>query len=222
MTTSTNGVPAEHRADVERLWDYHDLHHQLRPCDVGVGLGSHDLGVAEHASDLYLAGYFPLLVFSGANAPTTVERFPRGEAVHYREHAVGRGVPDSAILLEPLATNTAENIEFTRNLLHRRGSEVRSLLLMSRPYQQRRAFATAKRIWPEVEILCSSQRLPLDAYVATIGDPHRVISMLVGDTQRITVYADKGFSIPQDVPDDVQASYQRLAKAGFTDRLVQD
>ncbi|GAA2814420.1 YdcF family protein [Saccharopolyspora taberi] len=213
-------VPAALRSDVQTLWDYHDLHHRLRECDVGVGLGSHDLGVADRVVDLYEQGYFPRVVFTGANAPTTVERFPRGEAVHYRERALELGMPDSAILVEPRATNTAENIEFTRELLSSRDVLVGSLLLVSRPYQQRRAFATAKKIWPEVDIVCSSQRTALDDYVRSIGDVDRVINMLVGDTQRITVYAERGFSVPQDVPPNVDAAYQRLVAAGYTSRLV--
>lgn len=216
----STAVPGEHRADAELLWDYHDMGHDLRRCDVGVGLGSHDLGVADHVVELYGGGWFPLIVFTGANAPTTVERFPRGEAAHYREHAIERGVPDAAIVVEPKATNTAENIEFTRQALA--GREVESLLLVSKPYQQRRAFATAQKIWPEAGIVCSSQRAPLDDYVRAIGDADRVIDMLVGDTQRITLYAERGFAIPQGVPDDVEAAYQRLLAAGYTRRLVQD
>jgi uncharacterized SAM-binding protein YcdF (DUF218 family) len=213
-------VPAALRDDVETLWDYHDMHHKLRPVDVGIGLGSHDLGVAVHATDLYHRAYFPRIVFTGANAPTTVARFPRGEAVHYRDYAVIHGVPDEAILLEPSATNTSENLEYARQLLLDRGIQVASLILVSRPYQQRRAYATAKMVWPEVDVLCSSERLPLDKYVESVGDTEKVINMLVGDTQRITVYAESGFAIPQVVPAAVELAYQRLVSAGFTRRLV--
>ncbi|WP_083960410.1 YdcF family protein [Streptoalloteichus hindustanus] len=196
------------------------MHHEPRPCDIGVGLGSHDLGVAIHAADLFHCGLFPRIVFTGANAPTTVERFPRGEAVHYREHALELGVPDGAILVEPNARNTGENIEFTRKLLADDGIEVRSLILISRPYQQRRAYATCKKLWPEVEVICSSRPLPLADYIRSIGDTKRVVDMLVGDTQRITVYAERGFAIHQDVPDNVHAAYERLVAAGYTSRLI--
>lgn len=102
-------LPAALREDVETLWDYHDLHHDLRPVDVGIGLGSHDLGVAVHTTDLYHRAYFPRIVFTGANAPTTVEQFPRGEAVHYREYAVSHGVPTTttASAASTTATSTA-------------------------------------------------------------------------------------------------------------------
>lgn len=213
-------LPDAYRRDVETLWDYHDMHHAVRPADVAIGLGSHDLGVATFAAELYRAGLFPRIVFTGANAPTTVERFPRGEAVHYREHAIVLGVPDEAILVEPEATNTGQNIEFTRRLLADHGIEVRSATLISRPYQQRRAYSTAKKLWPEIEVDCASRRLPLDEYIVSIGDVGRVISMLVGDTQRIMVYPARGFAIPQEMPLEVEAAYRRLVEAGFTGRLL--
>ncbi|MFD0884117.1 YdcF family protein [Streptosporangium algeriense] len=213
-------VPEVLRADVETLWDYHDMHHALRPADVGIGLGSHDLGVATHAADLYLQELFPLIVFTGANAPTTVSRFPRGEAVHYKEHAVERGVPEGAVLVEPRATNTGENFTYTRDLLAQHGITVTSAVLISRPYQQRRAYATCKKIWPEIEVICASLPLSLDDYVESIGAVDRVINMLVGDTQRITEYAKKGFAVKQPYPDEVRAAFERLAEAGYTSRLI--
>lgn len=213
-------IPEEFRADVETLWRYHDMHHELRSCDAGIGLGSHDLGVAVIATRLFHEGLFPWIVFTGANAPTTVERFPRGEAVHYREYAVEHGVPAESILVEPRATNTAENLEYSRQLLAERRISVRSVLIMSRPYQQRRAYATCKRIWPEVDVVCASNPLAIDDYVRSIGDPRRVVDMLVGDTQRIEMYAERGFAIPQEMPDEVRAAFERLVAAGYTSRLV--
>lgn len=218
MTTAV--LPPELVDDVRALWDYHDMHHELRPTDVGIGLGSHDLGVATYTAELYHAGLFGRIVFSGANAPTTVTRFPRGEAVHYREHALQLGVPDTAILVEPRATNTGQNIDYSRATLEAAGVTPCSVTLISRPYQQRRAYATCRRAWPQVDVICASQRLPLAEYVAGIGDADRVINMLVGDTQRITVHAQRGFAIAQEIPDHVAAAHRRLIDAGYTSRLL--
>jgi hypothetical protein len=94
-------IPTDVLTAAQVLWDYHDMHHSLRPTDVGIGLGSHDLGVATYAAELYQQGMFPLIVFTGANAPTTVQRFPRGQVVHYAEHAEQLGVPTGAIIVDP-------------------------------------------------------------------------------------------------------------------------
>jgi hypothetical protein len=62
--------------------------------------------------------------------------------------------------------------------------------------------------------------MPLREYIDSIGDVDRVITMLVGDTQRIWVYPQRGRAIEQDVPTDVMAAYTRLVDAGFTGRLL--
>ena len=215
-------ISAQDWADTQRLWDYHQMGHTPRPCSVAIGLGSHDLGVADTAVDLYRREMAPLLVFTGATSPTTRERMPRGEAVHYRERALKLGVPSSAVLVETRARNTGENIRFSRALLAEAGVDVSSVLLISKPYEERRAYATARKLWPEVEIISASSPMTLQDYVDTIGDPGLVVDMLVGALQRLLIYPEKGFMISQQVPADVIDAYERLCQAGFTSRLLRD
>jgi uncharacterized SAM-binding protein YcdF (DUF218 family) len=207
-------------ADTRRLWEYHQMGHTLRPCSVAIGLGSHDLGVADTAVDLYKCGMAPLLVFTGATSPTTRDRMPKGEAVHYRERALDLGVPDSAILVEPRARNTGENIRFSRAVLEEADVDVSTVLLISKPYEERRAYATARKQWPDVEIVSASTPMTLDEYVDSIQDPRLVIDMLVGALQRLLIYPQQGFMISQPVPDDVLEAYERLCREGFSSRLL--
>lgn len=206
--------------DAQILWDYHQLHHEPRNTDIAIGLGSHDIGVAEHAAELWHEGRFPFIVFTGANAPTTIGVFPRGEAIHYAERTMELGVPAEAILTETEATNTGENFTLTRLLLDRRGIHPGSATVVSRPYQQRRAYATARKLWPGLDVVCSSQVESLEDYIVSIGDAERVLNMLVGDTQRIWLYADKGFAEHQEIGSKVLDAFERLRLAGFTARLV--
>ncbi|MEU4355688.1 YdcF family protein [Streptomyces virginiae] len=213
-------ISAQNWADAERLWDYQQMHHEPRPCSVAIGLGSHDLGVAEVTADLYHRGMVPLIVFTGATSRTTRERMPRGEAEHYRERAIELGVPAPVILVEPHARNTGENIRFSRALLVERGIHVESVLLVSKPYEERRAYATARKLWPEVEVVSASAPMTLNEYVDSIQDPRLVFDMLVGAQQRLLIYPQQGFLIHQDVPPAVSVAYERLRCSGFTSRLV--
>ncbi|MEV5170884.1 YdcF family protein [Streptomyces flaveolus] len=206
--------------DTQLLWDYQQMHHAPRPCSVGIGLGSHDLGVADTTVDLYQRGMMPLIVFTGATSRTTQDRMPRGEAEHYRDRALELGVPADAIVVEPQARNTGQNITLSRALLEERGIEVSSVLLVSKPYEERRAYATARKLWPEVEFVSASTPMTLAEYVDSIQDARLVIDMLVGSLQRLLVYPDQGFMIKQDVPADVVRAYKRLAFRGFTSRLI--
>ncbi|MFE2129839.1 YdcF family protein [Streptomyces amritsarensis] len=213
-------ISTQNWADAEQLWEYQQMHHELRPCSVAIGLGSHDLGVAEVAADLYRRGMAPLIVFTGATSRTTRERMPRGEAEHYRERALELGVPDSAILVEPQARNTGENIRFSRSLLAEQSVPVESVLLVSKPYEERRAYATARKLWPEVEIVSASAPMTFAEYVDSIQDARLVFDMLVGAQQRLLIYPQQGFLIDQVAPTAVSAAYERLCADGFTSRLV--
>lgn len=207
-------------ADAQAIWNYHHMHHQLQTCDAAIGLGSHDLGVATFAAELYMRELFGILVFSGANSPTTAARFPHGEAYHYREHAIDLGVPESVILVEPHARNTGENITLSRSLLTQADVKPDSLMLISKPYMERRAYATCRQVWPEAEVVCASEPLTFEDYVASIGDIKLVIDMLVGDLQRVIEYPKLGFAIEQDVPDNVYKAYNRLLHTGYDSRLL--
>ncbi|MGW4913139.1 YdcF family protein [Streptomyces sp. NPDC004270] len=206
--------------DARLLWDYHQMGHALRPCSVAIGLGSHDLGVADTAVGLYKRGLVPLLLFTGATSPTSKTRMPRGEAIHYRERALDLGVPGSAVLVEPNARNTGENIRFSRQVLEEAKVEVSSVLLVSKPYEERRAYATACQLWPGVEFVSASTPMTFEEYLESIQDVRLVIDMLVGALQRLLIYPQQGFMISQTVPSDVLDAYERLCCEGFTSRLI--
>ncbi|MFG2867677.1 YdcF family protein [Streptomyces sp. NPDC048338] len=213
-------ISAQNWVDAERLWDFQQMGHELRPCSVGIGLGSHDLGVADVSVDLYQRGLFPVIVFTGATSRTTEGRMPRGEAEHYRDRALELGMPASAILVEPNARNTGENIRLSRALLAEQGVDVTSVLLVSKPYEERRAYATARKLWPDVDIVSASAVMTLREYVDSVQDTRLVLDMLVGAVQRLLIYPQRGFMISQDVPADVLAAYGRLRDGGFVSRLM--
>lgn len=220
MGRPARALTPQERSDALLLWEYLRLDHPPRPCDAAVGLGSHDLGVATYAAELYHRGMYPVVVFTGGSTPTTRERFPRGEAVHYREHARALGVPDTAILVDPEATNTGANIVNSRTLLAAAGHRPRSLLLISKPYAERRSHAAARKLWPEVDVVCASMPIGYPEYVSSIGHERLVVDMMVGDLQRIVEYPARGFAVPQDVPAAVRAAGERLHDAGFVSRAV--
>lgn len=202
------------------LWDFHQTGHRRRPVDAAIVMGCHDLGVADAAADLYHASLAPVLVCSGADNPTRAHLFPHGEACGFRDRLIELGVPAAALLLEPAATNTGANIILSRRVLDEAGVRVQSLMIICMPYMQRRAYTTARAVWPEIDIVCASADLSLNDYVKTIGDDHLVLDHLVGDLQRIIEYPRQGFAIAQDIPEEVQTAYDQLVTAGYTHRML--
>ena len=200
------------------------MNHELQKSDVIVVLCSHDTIVAERGAELWLDGWAPLLVFTGGLGAITKHLWSDPEAERFARIAVEMGVPASRILIENRATNTGENVAFTRDLLISRGLDPATFILVQKPYMERRTFATFQKVWPGKSVRVTSPHLSLDDYLGryshdalTVDD---VISIMVGDLQRIREYPARGFQIPQDIPDDVWEAYHGLLRAGYDRHLM--
>lgn len=210
---------------VERIWQYHQLHHQLFKADAILVLCSHDTFVAEYAAQLFLDGWAPRLIFSGGLGAITKALWSEPEAEKFAGIAIGMGVPAASVIVENRSTNTGENVRFTRSLLATLAIEASSFIVVQKPYMERRAFATFRKVWPEPRICVASPRLSLDDYLGRYSNatlsPADVISIMVGDLQRIQLYPEKGFQIPQRIPEDVWRAGRTLAAAGYDRHLVE-
>lgn len=202
------------------VWDYHRLNHRLEPADAILVQGSHDLRVAERGAELFLGGYAPLLILSGGLGTLTRDLWDEPEAVKFARVARERGVPKDAILIEDRSTNTGENVRFTRELLSEKGIDPESFLLVQKPYMERRTYATFRKVWPEKRALVTSPQIGLDDYPNEEIPRDQMIHIMVGDLQRIWLYPERGFQIPQEIPDEVWAAFQRLVALGYTKNLV--
>ena len=209
---------------VERIWAYHRLNHHLRKSDAILVLCSHDTAVAERGAQLFLDGWAPLLIFSGGLGAITSRLWSEPEAEQFARVAAGLGVPRERILVENESTNTGENVLFTRRLLADRGLDLETFIVVQKPYMERRSYATFRKVWPEKEVIVTSPQVTLDDYLAKYSheslSPDDVVSIMVGDLQRIRLYPDRGFQIPQPIPDDVAQAYDELVKAGYDRHLV--
>lgn len=212
------------RAFVEKIWRYHQLDHPLSKADAILVLCSHDTRVAERGAQLFLDGWAPLLIFSGGLGSITSRLWREPEADQFARIAVTMGVPSTAILVENQSTNTGENIILTRRLLAEKAIDPGTFILVQKPYMERRSFATFKRQWPEKEVVVTSPKVPLHEYLTAYShealSPDDVISIMVGDLQRISVYPALGFQIAQDIPADVWQAFEELVKAGYDKHLV--
>jgi uncharacterized SAM-binding protein YcdF (DUF218 family) len=208
----------------ETIWHYHQMKHQLEKADAILVLCSHDKRVAERGVELFLGRWAPLLIFSGGFGSITREIWTELEADQFAEIAVAMGVPQERILIENRSTNTGENILFTKQLLAERNIDPQKFILVQKPYMERRSFATFRKIWPQKDVLVTSPQVSfaeyLDSYSAKELSADGVINIMVGDLQRIKIYAEEGFQIHQDIPDDVWAAYEELVRAGYNQHLI--
>ncbi len=225
MPGSEHGAsqPTEQEIDVQAriVWNYHLMGQQLQTSDCLLTLGSNDPRVAEYAAELYLAGWAPRLIFSGGVGALTEGLYGCSEAEFFAKIAIGLGVPEDRILIEPRSTNTGENIALTRALLARAQLAVERVILVQKPFMERRAYATFKRQWPEPVLIVTSPPIGYRDYPTETLSKQDLINVMVGDLQRIRLYPARGFQIPQAIPDPVWAAFKRLVEWGYTRHLAE-
>jgi uncharacterized SAM-binding protein YcdF (DUF218 family) len=212
------------RGLVKKIWDYHLLNDELSKADAILVLCSHDTVVAERGAQLFLDGWAPLLIFSGGLGSITKRFWSEPEANQFAAIAMSMGVPRERILIENRSTNTGENVLLTRQLLAQQHVDPNSFIVVQKPYMERRTYATFRKFWPEKRLVVTSPQISCDEYLARYSHESLsvddVISIMVGDLQRIRLYPAKGFQIQQDIPDDVWDAFEALVKAGYGTRLV--
>ena len=212
---------------VRILWDYMILHHTVVRCDAMILLGNRDERTALRAASLYARGFAPTIVISGgiSSKNDNLRGYKQTEADHFADIMQGNGVPSHAIFLERYAQNTGENIILSHNLLCANAQNVRSILLIQKPYMERRTYAAFMKQWPNANLLekviVSSPPISIDEWFSQNNDFSADVSVIVGDVQRMKVYAERGYQISQDTPKKVEEAMIFLISRGFNKHILQ-
>lgn len=206
------------------LWDFLAYEDTLSKSDVIIGFGSNDISIAERASKLFKDGMAPYLLFSGGLGKGTEGVWNRTEAETFRDIAINCGIEKEKILIENKSSNTGENIRFSKELLEKKGICARTAIIVHQPNMGRRIFAAIKKQWPEIEPLIAPTNCTLEQYIdklKSVGvDEEDLFSNIVGDFQRIDVFAQMGYQIPQCIPEETITAYKELCNLGYTKYIV--
>lgn len=206
------------------LWDYMQLKQVPQQADCIIGFGCYNEDVARRCAQLYLQGYAPVILFTGGLGRNTASMWTQSEAARFSRIAMEEGVPASAIYREEQSTNSGENLIFSRQLLTRLGLPCEKIIGVQKPYMERRLFAAFPVYWPEAQVTVTSWQQSYQQYIAGLSRWGRTeedtINMIVGDFQRISVYAKLGYQIPQEIPEEAMEAFDCLVKLGYTKQLV--
>lgn len=208
------------------VWDSLYDADELEKADAILAFGCADPMVAHRAAALYLQGYAPLLVFSGGLGKGTEGRLRTSEAEHYASIAHSLGVPCENMLLETQSTNTGENIRFTHELLKEKS--VRTAIVVHQPNMGKRIRATLQKQWPDrqTRFLIAPADRSLEAYLKRLGEcglsEYEIVSNIVGDFQRMELYARLGYQTPVTMPQEAWAAFECMKAFGYTKYIVEE
>lgn len=206
------------------IWDYLGMQQQPQKADCIVGFGNFNDNIARRAAELYFQGYAPKVLFTGGLGRNTQGLLPEPEAVRFGKVAMACGVPREDIILEDKSTNTKENILFTREKLTALGLPHAHILGVHQPFMERRICAALGVYWPEVKITVTSPQVTISEYLADAKrqgiSENAAISVIVGDFQRMDLYAKKGYQLPQQIPEAAWQAFHQLVALGYDKQLA--
>ena len=206
------------------IWDYLGMHQTPQKADIIVGFGNFNTDIARRAAELYHQGYAPKILFTGGLGRNTEGMLPEPEAHRFAKVAMECGVPEADIILEDKSRNTKENIDFTRALLEERGIPHGCILGVHQPFMERRITAAMGVYWPGQSFRVTSPQVTIPYYLERAKQQgiteNASVSVIVGDFQRIELYAKLGYQLPQYIPPEAWEAYRKLVAMGFDKQLV--
>ena len=206
------------------IWDYLCLHQQPQKADVIVGFGNFNTDIARRAAELYHQGFAPKILFTGGLGRNTEGLLPEPEAVRFAKVAMECGVPECDIILEDKSTNTKENILFTRDKLEELGLPHAHILGVHQPFMERRIASAMGVYWPELNFSVTCPQVTIPEYLRRAQEQgiseNASISVIVGDFQRIELYAKLGYQLPQEIPDEAWDAFHALVALGYDKQLA--
>lgn len=210
---------------VETLWDYMQLHQTVSDADCMIALGTSDDRVVTYAAELSRRHHFRSIVMSGGIAHTkdllATSWEGQTEAAHFAE-VFSQNHGNGQVYLETAACNTGQNVTLSHKLLTEKAVSPRSILIVTKPYMERRALATFQAQWPDTHTVMqtSSWSGSFHEYCNSLQPADLVINIMVGDMQRIIEYPALGFQSLQDIPRAVSEAYELLVTSGFTHHMM--
>lgn len=206
------------------LWDYLSMHQAPVKADCIVGFGNFNTNIARRAAELYHQGYAPKILFTGGLGRNTTRLFTEPEAVRFAKVAMDCGVPKEDIILEDKSTNTKENIDFMRAIFEKQGIPHDHVLGVHQPFMERRIVAALGVYWPELKFTVTSPQVTIPEYLVSAKEQgmteNAAISVIVGDFQRMDLYARLGYQLPQEIPEDAWEAFHKLVAMGFDKQLA--
>ena len=206
------------------IWDYLCLRQEPQKADCIVGFGNFNTDIARRAAELYHQGYAPKILFTGGLGRNTEGLLPEPEAVRFAKAAMECGVPAEDIIIEDKSTNTKENILFTRTKLEEQGIPAGHVLGVHQPFMERRISAAMGVYWPELKFTVTSPQVTIPEYLRRAKEQgiseNASISVIVGDFQRMDLYAKLGYQLPQYIPKEAWQAFHQLVAMGYDKQLA--
>lgn len=121
----------------------------LKPCEIAIVFGNDYVETMLTVKALLDQGLIKdKIVLTGHSA--NKDKIP--EAIRFYEYGVKLGIPENIMLIEPNATNTLENLLFSKQVIekkYKKLKDIESIMFIAKAFVMRRIQMTAYSLYPE-------------------------------------------------------------------------
>lgn len=191
------------------LWDWLAIKDEPSKSDLIFLVGGSKLETPKKGLELYQKGFAPYLATSGKTGTFNDSGWNKPIADVFAEFLITKGVNKNKIIVQNRSMNTLEDIVFTMKVIIERKIPHQKIIIVSRPFHQRRSFATFKKQFPYFEYL----NVPNDEKLPSENEEEKLKEFAVRclkEYERLEQYAIKGDLEKQIIPSEIFKTYQKL------------
>lgn len=205
---------------LEEIWNYMKIDMKIEKSDLIIGCGCLNLEIPVKCADLLKENYAQNILFSGGLGKLTTDKFQKTEAEIFKDIAIEKGIEPRKIYLEKESTNTGDNFSFSLKIIEKYKIKSDKIIIVHNNLSQRRTLSAAKARIKNKEISITSPNKTFSQFIeklnnSTEEEQYRIISVIVGDIQRLIIFPQLGWQTENEVPEIIIADYYKLKKLGY-------
>ena len=190
---------------VKIILQYLAIKNPLQKCEVIFLMGGASLLSAQKAAQLLKEGWGKKIIcvslYGKFSAPEWKNR--GGDSGMFHEELLRLGIKEQDMIFTSQSTNTLEEVVYGKLFLEKHKLDLKKIIVVSRPFHQRRCDATWTKQWPQIHLInCPADEI----YEVTVS----ILMRVIGEIDRLRIYAQKGDISYQKIPEDVENEYKRI------------
>lgn len=206
------------------VWDYMVIETPIEKSDLIIGCGCLNLKIPVRCSELIKQGFADKVIFAGGLGKLTQNEFKKSEAEIFKQIAIENGINKNDILVENKSTNTGDNFKFTKKIMEENNINANKIIIVHNNLSRRRTLNAAKVVFPNKKLSITSPKLTFEESIENLNrktntQAKNIISVMVGDIQRIIIFPQFGWQVKDIVPDKVIQAYYELKAMGYDDYI---
>lgn len=194
---------------VKEMWQWLAIKNVPQKSDLIFLIGGSSLETPKKGLELFRQGLAPYMVTTGKTGTGDDSGWNKPIADVFADFLLKNKVPEDRFIVQNRSMNTLEDVVFTMEIIKKMGIPCQKIIIVSRPFHQRRCFATFKKQYPEKIYfnVPNDEKIPSEKEIEKLRE---IGLRCLQEYERLEKYANKGDIEKQFVPAKISKIYQKF------------